>query len=291
MNALTNPAHLQMPAIQPGASLLDVFNQYGELIDISNEVYHADRSCVSSTALKALLRSPAHFQHYFKKERKETPSMFYGTAFHTRILEPELFYQTYVTTLVTNKGKKEYKEFAEAAKGYRILTVDQSKGLEMIAENIEGHASARTLLLGGIKEQTLIWQDEETGIWLKIRPDCLNFDADSGVCLDLKCTNDADEYAFVRSCLSYNYDFSAAMYLEGLRTIFQRDFDFAFLAVESDEPHQVALYGAPDEMIQRGRRRFRSALRLLRKSLDSGEWPGYQPHGGYEVLNWPKYAQ
>lgn len=288
MNAFTAPNLLQ-PAV--GTSLVDLLQQNGCLPDISNAVYHGDRSCVSVSGLKQLLRSPAHFNAYLCAERKETAAQFIGTAVHARLLEPDVFTHTYVATLVANRRLKEYSEFEAQATGYRIMTREQAMCIESVTENVMAHSSARALLLGGVTEQTLIWQDEETGIWLKIRPDCLNFDFGDGICLDLKTTDDASGNSFPRQCVPNDYDLQAAVYLEGLRAVYQRDFDFAFLALELTAPHGVALYGAPEEMLQRGRRRFRQALQTLKKCRETNQWPCYQHDGGYEILDWPRYAK
>jgi exodeoxyribonuclease VIII len=90
--------------------------------------------------------------------------------------------------------------------------------------------------------------------------------------------------------VAYDYDLQAAMYLEGLRHCFGRDFDFAFLPCEKEPPNAVALYGATAAMIARGMRRFRQALSTLRNCLDTNQWPAYQPDGDFELLDWPAWA-
>jgi hypothetical protein len=257
---------------------------------VSIGLYHADRSCVSSSALKEILRSPAHYQAYLSgAARKETPALFFGQAVHDRMLEPEIFKRDYVIAPPIDRRATEYKEFALTHSAKKILSQEQAAQLEGIAVSIASHRTATHLLENGIKEQTLIWQDEETGIWIKIRPDCLNIE--DGICLDLKKTQCASSDAFGRSCAEYGYDVQAALYLTGLRAIFKRDFDFAFLAVEEKIPHGCALYGTPLEMLERGMRRVRHALRTLRECQETGLWPSYQPHGGYDLLVWPKWAQ
>lgn len=272
-------------------SLIDLFAG-GHAIrnDISNEVYHADRSCVSVSGLKQILRSPAHFRAYLDGERKETPAMFFGTALHTRLLEPDVFDAEYVTAPASDKRTSEYKEFQLANANKRILTAEQMAILDGIARSVQGHVSLSTLLRAGLKEHTIIWQDEETGIWLKIRPDCLCAGLDVGTCLDLKSTEDASASEFVRSCVNYDYDLQSAVYLDGLQKAFCRDFDFCFGAIEKSEPFGVALYGAPEEMLLRGQRRFRQALRALKHCRETDEWPSYQPQGDYELLDWPRWA-
>ncbi len=284
MNAITTPK------LQP--SLRDLFAD-GSLVrsDISNEVYHSDRSCVCVSGLKQLLRSPEHFRAYLDGARKETPAKFFGTAIHARLLEPEVFAKEYVVAPSGDKRSKEYKAFDIANANQQILSAEQMAAIEGIGRKVAKHKSAATLLRAGRKEHTLIWQDAATGIWIKIRPDCLCTDFDTGICLDLKSTENASAEAFVRSCVKYDYDLQAAVYLEGLRTIFGRDFDFSFLAFEKNEPYGVALYGAPEEMLKRGYRRFREALGIFRECGETGCWPGYQPDGDYAILEWPRYAK
>lgn len=272
-------------------TLLELFGTLHCRPDIPNDVYHADRSCVSASGLKQILRSPAHFQAYLQGAgRKETTAMFMGTAVHARLLEPELYAVEYVVAPVSDKRTKEYKEFELANSNKKIITPDQMTIIEGIGSSVSSHVSAATLLRAGLPEHTIIWQDEETGIWLKIRPDCLCIDFDIGICLDVKKTVDASAAAFAKACVNYDYDLQAAIYLEGLRQVFKRDFDFVFLACEQEVPYGCALYGAPSDMLERGVRRFRQALRLLKVCRESDEWPSYQPRGDYAILDWPRWA-
>lgn len=279
------------PEIVEIPTLLELFGDLHCRPDIPNEIYHADRSCVSSSGLKQILRSPAHFQAYLSgAARKETPAKFLGSAIHAKLLEPHLYDAEYVVAPTVDKRTKEWKEFEIANANKKILTPDQMAVVEGIAFSVSQHTSASTLLRAGLVEHSIIWQDEETGIWCKIRPDCLCVDFDTGICLDVKSSDDASPTAFPRSCVNYDYDLSAAMYLEGLRQVFKRDFDFVFLACEKEAPFGCALYGAPDEMLQRGTRRFREALRTLKACNDSNAFPCYQPNGDYAILDWPRWV-
>lgn len=289
MTAAATPETEEVTTAFP--SLLEIFGDLHCRPDIPNAVYHADRSCVSVSGLKQILRSPAHFQAYLQGiTHKETPAKFMGTAIHSRLLEPEVYAAEYVVAPVTDKRTKEWKEFELANANKRILTPDQMACIEGVAHSVSMHASATTLLRAGRVEHSIIWQDKETGIGQKIRPDCLCIDFDIGICLDVKKTVDASPPAFTRACVTYDYDLQAAVYLEGLREVFQRDFDFVFLAVEEDAPHGCALYGAPSEMLERGERRYRHAMNLLKSCRESGEWPSYQPAGDYALLEWPRWA-
>ena len=291
MTAVATTPEVEEAATTTFPSLLELFGELHCRPDIPNAVYHADRSCVSVSGLKQILRSPAHFQAYLQGvTHKETPAKFMGTAIHARLLEPDVYATEYVVAPEADKRTKEWKEFEIANADKRILTADQMASIEGIAHSVSQHKSATTLLRAGRVEHSIIWQDEETGIWLKIRPDCLCIDFDIGICLDVKKTLDASPAPFARACVTYDYDLQVAVYLEGLRQVFKRDFDFVFLPVEQDAPHGCALYGAPSEMLERGERRFRQALHLLKSCRESGEWPSYQPAGDYALLDWPRWA-
>lgn len=258
--------------------------------DITNEAYHADRSCVSTSGLKEVLRSPAHYQAYLNGNRRETNAMAMGSAVHARLLEPDLFFSEYRCAPVSDKRTCEWKDFEAFHSDMKLLTPEQWVAIEGIAHSVDQHLYASSLLSAGLVEHTLIWQDKETGIWLKIRPDCLCLDF-GGMCVDVKKTVDASEAGFYRACRKYLYDLQVAVYLEGLRINFQRDFDFLFLCVEEQAPHGCALYGAPLDMIEEGHQKFRQALRTIAACRDSGKWPGYQPAGDYSILRWSRRSR
>lgn len=161
-----------------------------------------------------------------------------------------MFAADYVVAPTSDKRNKEYKEFIIANASKKVLTQGQSETIEGIAKSVAQHTSANTLLKAGLVEHSIIWQDEETGVWLKIRPDCLCIDFDTGICLDVKKTTDASRHAFKWACERYYYDLQAAVYLEGLKQT------------------------------------FRKALNLLKRCRETNHWPLYQPEGDYELLDW-----
>ena len=104
MNAATAPETEALALAAALPSLLELFGTLRCRPDIPNEVYHADRSCVSVSGLKQILRSPAHFQAYLQgATNKETPAKFLGTAVHARLLEPELYASEYVVAPGSDK--------------------------------------------------------------------------------------------------------------------------------------------------------------------------------------------
>lgn len=261
-------------------------------MDVSSEDYHNDRRFVSSTALKELMRSPAHFRHYLDSERVEKACYKIGTAIHCALLEPDRFKREYITSPEFNRRTKEGRE-EEAAflkqaadAGNFVVTEKDLRMIEGICENVDKHRDASALLKAGVSEKSFYWQDPETGILLKCRTDNVSQFA----ILDVKSTDDASPQGFVRSCAKYNYDLSATMYREGVFSVEDTFLDYVFLAVEKEAPYSVALYLASDEMLASGMVRYREALKRLNDCRQSGQWPSYQPEGSYTTLEWPSWA-
>src|SRR3546814_18777995 len=54
-----------------------------------------------------------------------------------------------------------------------ILRHQEAEIVRQVADAIGLHDVAKLAMKGGDPEVTLVWQDEETGVWLRCRPDFL----------------------------------------------------------------------------------------------------------------------
>lgn len=272
----------------------------GIVLGMSNADYHSLPS-VSSSKLKTILRSPAHYHAAYLAgaPRKEpTASMVLGSLTHTLFLEPENFGSEYIIApdcdRRTKEGKAVYAAFQDAADGLTIITAEQLATAQAMASALCGHI-IHEAMTSGHAEASIFWADEQTGLACRIRPDyhippCETWP--SGLIIDVKTTDDARPEAFARTCVTYGYDLSAAMYCDG----FQRCHGttelepplFLLLVVERDAPHAVACYECSPEMLDKGHAKYRTAMNLLAESTDSGNWPGY--NDGIQLLNLPKWA-
>ena len=287
----TAPIITATQEVQP-TTLRELFGNGCCRSDVSNEFYHYDRSCISCSGLKQILKSPAHLKNYLDGNRKdETAAQFLGSLIHTRLLEPERFADEYILSKYDRRNSAEFRDFACKHREKIVLTSQEGSILEGIVKSVSSHRLANTLLSNNIPECSLIWEDDETGIWQKIRPDSLILDIGrQKICLDLKSTVSASKSEFSRACFDYDYDLQAAMYRTGLAKCFKEEFSFVFLAVEKEAPFGVALYSIPQSMIDTGQRRYRKALNLYKQCLDTNTWPAYQVDGAYEMLSWPSWA-
>ena len=157
---------------------------------------------------------------------------------------------------------------------------------------ILNHPFASRLLKEGISEQTIIWEDTDTGLLCKCRPDRIP-DGNKGVILDLKTTRSADEHSFRRDVVNLGYAREAGMYLEGFARSTNAEFKdliFTLIAVEKDEPYRCEVYTLDMDFIDWGWREFKRLLQIEQECRVENFWPNYKNNGATELRK-PGYLQ
>jgi len=252
---------------------------------MSNEDYHAADG-ISASGLKLIGRSPLHYWAKYVDPNRvpDEPSAAFrlGTAIHCAVLEPERFSTEYAVAPKvdrrTKDGKATWEAFETAciAQGLTVISKDDHDTCQAISERLSKHPAASVLFRTGVAESSLFWQDAETGVLCKCRPDWLI----QGVAIvDVKSTPDASVTGFARSVANYEYHVQAAWYLDGVRACLgpTAASAFIFAAFEKDAPHAVAFYNADADMIELGRREYRRRLQIYAACKRSDVWPGYPP--------------
>lgn len=283
----------------PSAMLADPsFAPYWEH-GLSNELYHADKTSVSSSGIRKILKSPAHFKHDVLGGSSEAPSeaMQLGTLVHDAIeLGGSISSRVVVVPDFTaahghynSAPHKAAKAAWLAAQGNKVVVsqADYDK-VRWMVDSIASHPDAQALLKGAdIRESSGYWRDAETGIRCRFRPDVLS--TRLMALTDIKTTRDASYEEFSKSCWNFRYDIQMAMYGEGVSKVVGKPVQFhTIIAVESVKPFVTAVYTCDDAMIARGMRDFRRGLERLRTCIFSEEWPGY--HTSIQNLSLPRWA-
>lgn len=297
--------------------------------DITNEQYHGAEPCdapsISSTGLKKLVPhvglqqkgcSPRHYWEGSplnpkRKPTVQTDALRMGSAFHDRLLLPDEFADRYHVTPSGFDRRQSVKqkddiEAADAAKadGLTILSIGELVEIDGMVAAMRGHKNANAILSAGVAEMTLAWKDEETGVWLRIRPDFLAFGRPIGV--NVKSTADASHAGFQSDVTKFRYAQSAALEIDGLhiltdhiKALFPKFVPPThYLHPTVEKPGRdwrpgdylpVALWELPAEDIEYGRALNRCAIRLFADCLNADRWPGYaddpQPCG---ISGWAK---
>ncbi|MEO1767967.1 PD-(D/E)XK nuclease-like domain-containing protein [Thiobacter aerophilum] len=267
------------------------------LLSMPADQYHA-HSAVGHSGLLRIMRSPAHYREYVANPPEPTPAMQLGTAFHTAILEPNRFGETFVVAPKfdrrTKEGKAAAEEWEASNSGKTPLPADQMAAIEQMVASVRSHQGAANLLASGMAEMSGFWVNQETGIECKCRPDwVVTLEGRPNwvtAIVDVKTCRDASADGFARSVAALGYDVQAAFYQDGIKALTGKTVPFYFVAVETEPPFAVAAYKASDDLIEVGRAKYRGALQLLKWCRENDRWPSYQPNGEIETINLPRWA-
>lgn len=235
---------------------------------------HPSMSC---SMIREILRSPAHFKYRYidGHKDKDTPAKLFGTITHTALLEPRRFLDQYVIAPDLNKNTNAYKDWKAGLPAETlILKREEADAIITMCENVSSHPVAGDLLRGATMEHSLYFEEEETGIQCRVRPDAIT---DDGYVVDLKTTRNASREQFMRSIANYRYDISAGLYTHAFERVFkQPPKGYVFIAIESDAPYSVAVYIADASVVEVGLAAARRGLKAWKACVEADRWPGYQ---------------
>ncbi|CAK0773445.1 Exodeoxyribonuclease VIII [Gammaproteobacteria bacterium] len=241
---------------------------------LNNHDYHA-MPRLSSSDVRRLLRSPAHYQAGLIAT-EDTEAMRFGRALHASILEPETFTDHFAVAPKcdkrTKEGKATWSEFQDTHQGKEIISVDDILTISIMRESIRLHPVASHAFTGGSAELTALW--DCNGHPCQARFDYLK--RSRGVAFDLKSTCDASPEGFSKSIATFGYHIQAAWYAMGFKAVTGEDLaDFVFIAIEKTAPYAVAAYRLDDEAMQIGKHQCLRALKILETCKADDHWPGY----------------
>ncbi|ENE8838233.1 exodeoxyribonuclease VIII, partial [Escherichia coli] len=146
---------------------------------ISNENYHAGPG-VSKSQLDDIADTPALYlwRKNAPVDTTKTKTLDLGTAFHCRVLEPEEFSNRFIVAPEfnrrTNAGKEEEKAFLMecASTGKTVITAEEGRKIELMYQSVMALPLGQWLVeSAGHAESSIYWEDPETGILCRCRPD------------------------------------------------------------------------------------------------------------------------
>lgn len=284
--------------------------------NLSMAHYHSDccdGPSVSNSGLKTIWDdSPAHYwsgsylnpanwteidgKRVFKPDAEnERPHFTLGrAAHHLLFLGRKGFDDEFVTRPEKWKDWRtaEAKEWRadQLAAGKTIITDGELEQIAGMARSLAAHPLVKAGILDGYVERSLIWKDQ-TGVWLKSRPDCIP--NDSGDVADLKTCQSVKTDDLRRSLGAFNYPMQGALTEMAFENVLDRHLQtFSLVFVEVKEPHCVRVVTIKPDDIERGVRQVRAAVNTFAECQAAGEWPG--PGGAQadaEYLDVPDWAR
>lgn len=247
--------------------------------DLDEATYHADRTTLSHSGAKTLLRAPAQFRYEQDNPPAPTPAMEFGSIVHSLILGVGAKWRV----IDGGRGRGGLEAEARADGLIPITTNDYQRALDM-ANAVNAHPEAAQLLAGAPDREVSMYADDPaTGTRLRCRFDAL---ADT-YAVDLKTTTDASPAAFGRTAVTFGYASQDAWYRDLADLNDHPLTAFAFVLVDKTPPHLVAVVELDDASREYGRRRNRRAIDTYARCVESGEWPGFP---GFQTVSVPRWA-
>lgn len=253
------------------------------------ETYHSDcciGPSISSSGLRAVAECPLKYWAFspYNPARlieERTKALDFGSAAHALALGEPAFVAKFIVSPYDDFRKKEAQEWRDA----QTKTIVKPADLETInamCRSLQASPQCARAFEDGKPEQSLIWFDKETCIWLKARPDWLPFDPVSRLITEYKTCRTIEPVALSRDVFNYGYHVQAAMQIDAVEEAFcVNALGVAHVCQEKDAPYIAELRLFTAEHIALGRAQYRKALRIFAECMASGIWPGYTSEPGY----------
>lgn len=239
--------------------------------ECSNEDYHKNKTFLSSSDLKTILKSPELFYNdkiLGLKENKSGEHFAIGSAVHSLLLEPHLFNSEFAIFDGMVKRGKEFEAFKSQNTKPYIISKPQHEQIKRLVSGCKKSKLAVELLSGGLSEHTVcqIYKD----VPIKVRTDKINLE--KNFILDIKTSAfSVDHDSFKTTINQWDYALSAALYLAIIEQFYGRKFEFYFLAI-SKQDATCAIYKLSESSRFSGQNRIDNAIKTYKKCKESGIW-------------------
>ena len=192
----------------------------GRYVGISNSDYHASEG-LSRSQLDLFSKTPRHYKECI---REETDAMRKGTAFHALLLEPDTFdAQIAIAPDVpkrSNADKELHRQFELDNAGKTVISSKQYGEILGMVESARKNSFIDAILRHpGKAETSFWWNDPDTGILCKCRPDYLTDDL---IIVDAKSTQSVDKDDFVYGIARRRYYLQVGFYALGVEAIMKQ---------------------------------------------------------------------
>jgi hypothetical protein len=144
-----------------------------------------------------------------------------------------------------------------------------------MAENLAADQLAMAALVGKLTEVSLIWQDEQTGLWLKSRPDTIPDNGPDGGDLKTFAPKGQDLFhAAERAMIDHGYPQQMGLVKTGMKQLFGIDTkSYVYVFIQSTAPYEVVPIEIDEDTLYWAETLNRKAIDTAAECLASGVWP------------------
>lgn len=247
--------------------------------NLSHHNYYQDTEYVSNSMLSNLTgKSPEYFRFALDNPQPSTPAMKFGSALHMNVLQPKEFNKHYAVSPKfdkrTKQGKADYAEFVKSNLLKTVISEQDYHLIEQMTEKLMRDDDAKLMLTNGLKEQIIVWENEEHDVKCRGMLDVYNKDAN--IIVDLKTTQDSSYYGFASSVRKFKYYKQAAFYMDAVKA-----HEFYIVAIEKSPPFSINIIQIGDDLLDKGRELYNRDLEIYKYCTDNDYWPSQ----GFDYLD------
>jgi hypothetical protein len=262
--------------------------------DLTGEQYHADKTSISASGLRALLAPGCPAQFKWDRDNPQPPKREFdlGHAAHRLVLGigEELVFTEYDDW--RTKAAREERDAIRFDGGVPLLA-HEGEQVQAMAEALRQHPIAGGLFApgSGRAELSIFWTDRETGVRCRVRPDWLKELPGLALAVDYKTCRDANPEAVSRAIRDYSYHQQDAFYTDGIwAALDPADVRFIFVFQSKTAPYLITVRELAQQDRDIGRARNQRALRLYADCERTGIWPDWTgPVDEIPTISMPSY--
>lgn len=249
--------------------------------NLSSEAYHADKNSLSRTSILDFKHSAKRYwSKHLNADRpieEENDDFNFGTAFHTLILEHDTFVKEYGVkpkhVTIKDSGREaheEHKKFLAENSHKKWLKKETYDLLMAMQATLKGNERGMKLIQDAVYECSFFWEDKDTGLMLKARPDILQ----SGIYIDLKTISDATSHNYQREMVKYGYHIQAAMVRDAVLELQGEKMNAAInICVEKKYPCSIGIYIIDEAAIDAGEAEYKATLVDIKHAIVHNYFP------------------
>ncbi|AWG26028.1 PD-(D/E)XK nuclease-like domain-containing protein [Flavobacterium kingsejongi] len=210
------------------------------------------------------------------------------------------------TIIIDNKlsidkidGKRAYVAALKSISGVEPVSEENFLKIQILKKHYQvyGNGILKKLLHHSKREISMYYNDRETGLKVKIRPDAIQFKENIGVdaIISVKSSGIEDLKAFYYQAAKLHYDLSEGMYQEVASACTGRDFNTTItVMLQTVAPYAIALLVWSAEDIEMGKHKYHFAKENVKEIMEKQSTKGYevfsedQDHGLIQMFlpNW-----
>lgn len=274
--------------------------------NVPEELYHADKSAVSSSGGKKLLEdTPLHFydawaQPYVEDE-EESGALRLGTLLHLCLLKPKEYTARVVLAKKFDRRTKEGKAAAAAFEKDLpnkaiIVDANEKRQIEEMALAVLAHPIAGDLIRSKHlrTELTGYFTDPVSRVRCRVRLDGYEVTPNGErTIIDLKSIHRARLADIERAVENFKYAHQAVTYIEAAMVIDKIPIEqppplYAWIFVEKTSPYAVRVYYPDERMLADAAVERTEAMKTLARCIRTNKWPGYDESA--QPLSRPAWA-